>query len=163
MGFLHRLLAAPQRGRDRASKALHSELIATIADHLVKIMIYGQYADHRAKWVKDIARQLRELTFLVSKFSVRKNPDNPADRTRVIKEMHFKSKDVMKALDDETSDAYWRVIEDASYANLNIQDPKGIERGVFSKLGFSIKDAEGPLGKGFRLYYQGELLVDSSN
>lgn len=159
---IKRILATPQRGRDRATKGLHSELLSTIADHLIKIMIFGQYTEHRAKWVKDVARQMRELAFQLSKSSVRRNPRNPNDRVRIIKEMHFKSKDVIKALDEQTADAYWRVLEDKRYNNLNIQDPEGIENGVFSTLGFSVKDTQGPLGKGFQLYFQNEMLVDTT-
>lgn len=157
------ILGEPQRPREKATRALQGSLIATLAEHMMKVLVYGHLAQERKKWVGDIARQMRQLTFELSKKSARKSPQDRTDHTLVFREMHFPARVVMRALDAETSDAYKSVLENPDYSKLPVEEPEGIEDGVFSTLGYKLEDSKGDLGVGFRLTLNGDVLVDTSS
>jgi len=156
------ILGNPKQERKLAELTLEGNLLTTIAEHMMKILLF--HKNHKLeveKWKKDITRQFYLLNRKVAKKSRRFTSD-PEDRRLVCTELHVKARRIMQILDEKTADVYQTIISDSNYKNLKIYEPSNIEDGVFSSFGFILKDTVGSLGMGFELSFNGEKIVNTT-
>ena len=165
--YLKRVLAklvwgSPKRVRKLVELTLERNLLPTVAEHMMKILLFNKYHKQETeKWKKDITRQFFLLNRKVAKKSKRLTSD-PDDRRLVCTEVNVSASRIMHLLDELTADAYQAVISDDNYKNLKITEPSNIEDGVFSSFGFSLKDATGTFGKGYELKFKNEVIVNTT-
>jgi hypothetical protein len=153
---------SPKQERKLAELTLSGNLLSTIAEHMMKILLFSEHHKQEAdKWKKDLVRQFDLLNRKVAKKSKRLTSD-PKDRRLVFTELHVGAKRISRLLDGLTADAYQTVLSNDSYADLKVSEPSNIENGVFSSFGFDLKDATGPLGKGFELFFNREKIVNTT-
>lgn len=166
MSFLARLqeiLGSPRQDRKWAMDVLNGNLLKTIAEHMMKLLLFGTYHPQEAeKWKKDLRRQLRDLVPDVSKKSNRLTK-NPEDKRLVFSDLHLKASNIMRRLNEMTAFSYREVLRNPKYKKLKVSEPSNIESGVFSNLGFSLKDTTGLLGKGFELSFNDEVIVNTTS
>lgn len=156
------VFGSPKQERKLAELTLDGNLLPTIAEHMMKILLFGKNHEQEAKkWEKDLTRQFGLLTRKVAKKSRRLTSD-PQDRRLVFTELHVGAKRILRLLDDLTAEAYQTIISDDNYKTLKVSEPKNIENGVFSSFGFAVKDVAGSLGKGFELTFNNKKIVNTA-
>ena len=165
MSFLQKIKifgSPPKQERKLAEQTLEGNLLPTIAEHMMKLLLFHKNHNlESGKWKKDLIRQLGLLNRKVAKKSRRLTSD-PKDRRLVCTELHVDAKRIMRLLDEKTADAYHTILSDDNYKDLKISEPSNIETGVFSSFGFKLKDVTGTLGKGFELFFNGEKIVNTA-
>jgi hypothetical protein len=145
-----------------AELTLEGNLVPTIAEHMMKVLLFNQHHKQETeKWKKDLIRQFGLLNRKVAKKSRRLTSD-PEDRRLVFTELHVGAKRIMRLLDELTADAYQTILSDDNYKNLKVSEPANIEDGVFSTLGFTLKDVRGALGKGFELTFNNKKILNTT-
>jgi len=160
--ILTKIISSPKQERKLAEITLEGNLLTTIAEHMMKILLF--HKNHKLeteKWKKDLSRQFFLLNRKVAKKSRRLTSD-PEDRRLVCTELHVKARRIMHILDEKTADAYQTIVSDTNYKNLKIFEPSNIEDGVFSSFGFDLKDVVGSLGKGFELSFKNQKIVNTT-
>ena len=160
---LTKIISSPKQERNLAETTLEGNLLTTIAEHMIKILLFHKNHEQETdKWKKDLTRQFNLLTRKVAKKS-RRFTSNPEDRRLVFTELHVGAKRIMHLLDEKTADAYQTILSDDNYKNLKVYEPSNIENGVFSSFGFTLKDVAGSLGKGFELRFQNKKIVNTTD
>lgn len=147
--------ALPERSRGLATKNLNSDEIIHLARHIIKITLWSQSSYHTG-WLKEIKSSLGNLAFKLCRFSLRKN------RKRIIKNLWYGPKDIMKKLNYNLDDAYWDVIDDMGSMIDQIEFDPFIEKEGqdFSAIGYELKEEkDGDDSIYFTLWLKGKRLV----
>ena len=135
------VFSLPQRPRSMATKALESEEIRHLANHIIKLTLWPE-ASYCKGWRKEIRTSLDNLAFKLCRYSSKK------DEKRTIEKLWYGASDINKRLFEEMDDAYWYVMDDMHKEIPKIKsDPFVGKTGKnFAQIGYLVKqekDANG--------------------
>jgi hypothetical protein len=146
--------ALPTRPRHLATDALNSDEITHLAKHLIKVTLWPN-SSYCKGWFKEIKTSLDNLVFKLCRHCIRKNDE------RIVKELWYDHRNVMKKLNDKLDDAYWKVIEEMKPMLDEIKDDPFQEEGNdFSKIGYTLEEEKTENGSiQFQIKLKGKTFI----
>lgn len=150
-----KVFSLPQRPRSLATKALESEEIRHLANHIIKITLWPDVG-YCKSWKKEIRTSLDNLAFKLCRYSSKK------DEKRTIEKLWYGASDINKRLFEELDDAYWYVMDDMNKEVSKIKlDPFVGKSGKnFAQIGYAVKQEKDVNGSiSFSLWFKNMKIV----